>query len=86
MSLTIVSWFLGIVFFGFEETVPDDYELLEFTPTGLPANLNHGSLRSPECYLCYRRGRDRPPLVDIGMILVFSFISINWMLFMFLCM
>ncbi|KAF9412445.1 hypothetical protein HW555_009048 [Spodoptera exigua] len=23
-------------------------------------------MRSPECYLCVRRGRDRPPLVDIG--------------------
>lgn len=31
-----------------------------------PANLNSGSLRSPEVFLCYRRGRDKPPLVDIG--------------------
>ncbi|CAG2066251.1 unnamed protein product, partial [Timema podura] len=30
------------------------------------ADLNHGSLRSPDIYLCYRRGRDKPPLVDIG--------------------
>lgn len=34
--------------------------------SGYPANLNSGSLRSPEVYLCYRRGRDKPPLVDIG--------------------
>lgn len=33
---------------------------------GLSADLNHGSLRSPEVYLCYRRGKDKPPLVDIG--------------------
>ncbi|XP_077290378.1 DENN domain-containing protein Crag isoform X2 [Arctopsyche grandis] len=57
---------LGIIFPGLEETLPDGYEMLERTPTDLPANLNHGSLRSAECYLCFRRGRDRPPLVDIG--------------------
>ncbi|XP_053611324.1 DENN domain-containing protein Crag isoform X2 [Plodia interpunctella] len=57
---------IGVVFPGLGETVPNGYELLELTPTGLPADLNHGSIRSPECFLCIRRGRDRPPLVDIG--------------------
>lgn len=33
---------------------------------GLVADLNHGSLRSPEVFLCYQRGRDKPPIVDIG--------------------
>ncbi|KAI5651314.1 DENN (AEX-3) domain-containing protein [Phthorimaea operculella] len=57
---------IGVVFPGLGETLPNGFELLETTPTGLPADLNHGSMRSPECFLCYRRGRDRPPLVDIG--------------------
>ncbi|CAH0399446.1 unnamed protein product [Chilo suppressalis] len=57
---------IGVVFPGLGETVPNGYELLELTPTGLPADLNHGSMRSPECFLCIRRGRERPPLVDIG--------------------
>ncbi|XP_045776028.1 DENN domain-containing protein Crag isoform X2 [Maniola jurtina] len=57
---------ISVIFPGLGERVPDGYEVLEVTPTGLPANLNHGSMRSPECYLCIRRGRDRPPLVDIG--------------------
>ncbi|XP_013183784.2 DENN domain-containing protein Crag isoform X2 [Amyelois transitella] len=57
---------IGVVFPGLGETIPSGYELLELTPTGLPADLNHGSIRSPECFLCIRRGRDRPPLVDIG--------------------
>lgn len=57
---------IGIVFPDFDETVPPGYELLEYTPTNLTADLNHGSLRSSPCYLCYRRGRDKPPLVDIG--------------------
>ncbi|XP_061379394.1 DENN domain-containing protein Crag isoform X3 [Danaus plexippus] len=57
---------IGVMFPGLGEKVPDGYEMLELTPTGLPADLNHGSMRSPECFLCIRRGRDRPPLVDIG--------------------
>ncbi|XP_046966815.1 DENN domain-containing protein Crag isoform X4 [Vanessa cardui] len=57
---------IGVIFPDLGETVPNGYEMLELTPTGLPADLNHGSMRSPECFLCLRRGRDRPPLVDIG--------------------
>ncbi|XP_059061581.1 DENN domain-containing protein Crag isoform X2 [Achroia grisella] len=57
---------IGVLFPGLGETVPNGYELLEVTPSGLLADLNHGSMRSPECFLCIRRGRDRPPLVDIG--------------------
>lgn len=59
---------IGIIFPELEEEVPPGYELLESTPTGISADLNHGSLRSSQCFLCYRRGRDKPPLVDIGAI------------------
>ncbi|XP_065156643.1 DENN domain-containing protein Crag isoform X3 [Atheta coriaria] len=57
---------IGIVFPSLNEVVPQGYEVIERTPSGLSADLNHGSLRSIECYLCFRRGRDKPPLVDIG--------------------
>lgn len=57
---------IGVFFPLLGEEIPDDYTVLESTPTGLPANLNYGSLRSTECYIYYRRGKDRPPLVDIG--------------------
>ncbi|XP_022900538.2 DENN domain-containing protein Crag isoform X1 [Onthophagus taurus] len=57
---------IGIIFPTLGETVPENYEIIEYTPTGLSADLNHGSLRSTECYVCFRRGRDKPPLVDIG--------------------
>lgn len=50
------------------EVPPPGFECIEHTPTGLPADLNHGSLRSPSIYLCYRRGKDKPPLVDIGVL------------------
>lgn len=48
------------------ETVPEGFTCIEVTPGGQPANLNHGSLKSPELFLCYRRGHDKPPLIDIG--------------------
>ncbi|XP_032452494.1 DENN domain-containing protein Crag isoform X1 [Nasonia vitripennis] len=59
---------LAIIFPAFGETCPEGFSLLEYTVTGFKADLNHGSLRTEECYLCYRRGRDKPPLVDIGVI------------------
>ncbi|CAH1118858.1 unnamed protein product [Phaedon cochleariae] len=57
---------ISVIFPSLGETKPDDYEVITKTPTGLSADLNHGSLRTIECYLCVRRGRDKPPLVDIG--------------------
>lgn len=57
---------LAIIFPALGETCPEGFTLLTKTVTGFPADLNHGSLRTNECYICYRRGRDKPPLVDIG--------------------
>uniref|UniRef100_A0A8C7YX13 DENN/MADD domain containing 4C n=1 Tax=Oryzias sinensis TaxID=183150 RepID=A0A8C7YX13_9TELE len=48
------------------ETVPEGFTCIETTYTGQPANLNHGSLKSPELFLCYKRGRGKSPLTDIG--------------------
>ncbi|XP_043207829.1 DENN domain-containing protein 4C-like [Amphibalanus amphitrite] len=56
------------VIFPSEEPVPSGYRCIEKTPTGLSADLNHGSIRSPEVLLCYKRGWDKPPLVDIGVL------------------
>ncbi|XP_023676707.1 DENN domain-containing protein 4C-like isoform X2 [Paramormyrops kingsleyae] len=50
------------------ETVPEGFTCIEVTPGGQSANLNHGSLKSPELFLCYRRGHDKPPLIDIGVL------------------
>ncbi|KAG5889364.1 hypothetical protein JTB14_009157 [Gonioctena quinquepunctata] len=57
---------ISVIFPSLGEVKPDDYEVITKTPTGLNADLNHGSIRTNECYLCIRRGRDKPPLVDIG--------------------
>ncbi|XP_076847133.1 C-myc promoter-binding protein isoform X2 [Brachyhypopomus gauderio] len=50
------------------EEVPRDYTCVEITPSGLPAELNGGSLMGPQIFLCYRRGRDKPPLTDLGVL------------------
>ncbi|XP_015124873.1 DENN domain-containing protein Crag isoform X2 [Diachasma alloeum] len=59
---------LAVIFTSLGEKCPEGFICLEQTVSGFPADLNHGSLRTNECYLCYRRGRDKPPLVDIGVI------------------
>ena len=48
------------------ESPPELYECIEKTVSGQSANLNAGSFRSREIFLCFRRGRHKPPLTDIG--------------------
>ena len=50
------------------ENTPDHYEKVEFTPGGHSADLNSGSFRANEVFICYRRSRERPPLLDIGVL------------------
>lgn len=57
---------IGVFFPTLGEKVPPDYEILKCTPSGYDADLNFGSVRTPACFVFYRRGIDRPPLVDIG--------------------
>lgn len=57
---------IAIINYSLGELPPSDFTWLRYTPSGLSADLNHGGIRTSEMYLCYRRGRDKPPLVDIG--------------------
>ncbi|XP_061077823.1 LOW QUALITY PROTEIN: C-myc promoter-binding protein [Conger conger] len=50
------------------EEVPAGYTCVDSTPSGLSADLNGGSLMGPQIFLCYRRGRDKPPLTDLGVL------------------
>ncbi|KAL8203103.1 UNVERIFIED_CONTAM: DENN domain-containing protein 4C [Gekko kuhli] len=59
---------LAIIIKSAGETVPEGYTCVESTPTALQANLNYGSLKSPELFLCYKRGREKPPLTDVGVL------------------
>lgn len=57
---------LAVIDRTLDEPVPDGYSCVESTPTGYVADLNFGSFRCHSLFLCYRRGRDKPPLVHIG--------------------
>lgn len=57
---------IGVYFPSLGETLPEHHEKLELTPSGLEANLNYGSVRTATCFIYFRRGKDKPPLVDIG--------------------
>ncbi|EMP36013.1 C-myc promoter-binding protein [Chelonia mydas] len=50
------------------EEVPQGYKCIDVTPSGLSGDLNNGSLVGPQIFLCYRRGRDKPPLTDLGVL------------------
>lgn len=57
---------VAVVFRSHAEEVPRGYTCIECTPSGLPAELNGGSIMGPQIFMCYRRGRDKPPLTDLG--------------------
>ena len=57
---------LIVIFKSKGETPPPGFHCIDLTPSGLVADLNAGSLRSDSCFLCYRRGSDKPPLTDVG--------------------
>ncbi|XP_075392014.1 C-myc promoter-binding protein isoform X2 [Tenrec ecaudatus] len=59
---------VSVIIKSLGEEVPCDYMCIDVTPTGLSADLNNGSLVGPQIYLCYRRGRDKPPLTDLGVL------------------
>uniref|UniRef100_A0A1A8M8M7 DENN/MADD domain containing 4A n=1 Tax=Nothobranchius pienaari TaxID=704102 RepID=A0A1A8M8M7_9TELE len=59
---------VAIVIRSLGEEVPPGFTCVESTPSGLSAELNGTSLRGPQIFLCYKRGRDKPPLTDLGVL------------------
>lgn len=57
---------VALVIRSMGEEVPPGFTCIETTPTGHSADLNSGGLMAPQIFLCYRRGRDKPPLTDLG--------------------
>ena len=51
---------------GLGEQVPLGFTVIEKTLGGHPAVLTTGLLNNPALYLCYRRGFDKPPIVELG--------------------
>ncbi|ETE60608.1 C-myc promoter-binding protein, partial [Ophiophagus hannah] len=59
---------VAVIIKSLGEEVPPGYKCIDVTPSGLSADLNNGSLMGPQIYMCYRRGRDKPPLTDLGVL------------------
>uniref|UniRef100_A0A673N996 C-myc promoter-binding protein-like n=1 Tax=Sinocyclocheilus rhinocerous TaxID=307959 RepID=A0A673N996_9TELE len=49
---------VAVVIRSLGEEVPRGYTCVECTPSGLPAELNGGSLMGPQIFLCYRRASE----------------------------
>ena len=52
----------------FQFQPPDGFDVILSTTLGYPADLNHGSIGQKSCFLCFRRGYHKAPLVDIGIL------------------
>ncbi|XP_069650405.1 DENN domain-containing protein 4B [Haliaeetus albicilla] len=48
------------------EEVPHGFTCIETTTSGHPVDLNAGLLNNPQMFICYKRGRDKPPLIELG--------------------
>ncbi|XP_069767094.1 C-myc promoter-binding protein isoform X2 [Narcine bancroftii] len=59
---------VAVIMKSLGEVVPPGYTCVETTQSGLSADLNNGSLMGPQTFLCYKRGRDKPPLTDLGVL------------------
>uniref|UniRef100_A0A3B5M5A6 DENN domain containing 4A n=1 Tax=Xiphophorus couchianus TaxID=32473 RepID=A0A3B5M5A6_9TELE len=59
---------VAVVIRSLGEEVPPGFACIETTPSGHLADLNNGGLMAPQIFLCYRRGRDKPPLTDLGVL------------------
>ncbi|XP_060913426.1 C-myc promoter-binding protein-like isoform X3 [Labrus mixtus] len=59
---------VAVVIRSMGEEAPPGYTCVEETPSGHSADLNNGGLMAPQIFLCYRRGRDKPPLTDLGVL------------------
>ncbi|KAF1759897.1 hypothetical protein GCK72_016364 [Caenorhabditis remanei] len=59
---------IAVIFPSLGEKPPDGFDVIESTTLGYPADLNHGSIGQKSCFLCFRRGYHKAPLVDIGIL------------------
>ncbi|CDH93122.1 DENN domain type RAB GEF [Caenorhabditis elegans] len=59
---------IAVIFPSLGEKPPDGFDVIESTTLGYPADLNHGSIGQKSVFLCYKRGYNKLPLVDIGIL------------------
>lgn len=68
LSIRVVELVTDLVVIarGLGEDVPEGFTCIEKTLGGHSAELSAGLINNPHLYLCYRRGRDKPPILDLG--------------------
>lgn len=54
------------VIFSRNEKPPPGYECIETTPKGRSANVNPLGLHKGPIYICYCRGTEKPPILEVG--------------------
>uniref|UniRef100_M3XI43 DENN domain containing 4B n=2 Tax=Latimeria chalumnae TaxID=7897 RepID=M3XI43_LATCH len=59
---------VAVIIRSLGEDVPQGFTCIETTPWGHPADLNSGIINNPQMYVCYKRGRDKPPIVELGIL------------------
>uniref|UniRef100_A0A4W5MWS8 DENN domain containing 4B n=1 Tax=Hucho hucho TaxID=62062 RepID=A0A4W5MWS8_9TELE len=59
---------LAVIARGLGEEVPEGFTCIEKTQGGHPAELSAGLINNPHMYLCYRRGHDKPPILELGVL------------------
>uniref|UniRef100_A0AAQ5X2P4 DENN/MADD domain containing 4B n=1 Tax=Amphiprion ocellaris TaxID=80972 RepID=A0AAQ5X2P4_AMPOC len=59
---------LVVIARGLGEEVPEGFTCIEKTLGGHSAELSAGLINNPHLFLCYRRGRDKPPILDLGVL------------------
>lgn len=62
---------LAVIARGHGEEVPEGFTCIEKTLGGHSAELSAGLINNPHLFLCYRRGRDKPPILDLGSVTEF---------------
>ncbi|XP_029694087.1 DENN domain-containing protein 4B isoform X2 [Takifugu rubripes] len=59
---------LAVIARGLGEEVPEGFTCIDKTLGGHLAELSAGLINNPHLFLCYRRGRDKPPILDLGVL------------------
>ncbi|XP_062848457.1 DENN domain-containing protein 4B-like [Trichomycterus rosablanca] len=59
---------LAVIARGLGEEVPEGFTCIEKTPSGHSAELSAGLINNPHMFLCYRRGHDKPPILELGVL------------------
>ncbi|XP_018427850.1 PREDICTED: DENN domain-containing protein 4B [Nanorana parkeri] len=57
---------VAVIIRSMGEDVPQGYTCIERTPGGHCADLSSSLLTNQQLYLCYRRGRDKMPISELG--------------------